>query len=299
MTNCAQLKQQFVNSLLDTQQFDIEITKNLGATINQITTGAFKQMVFYMPATKPEQTAIGNFFRTLDDNITLYKRKLDGLKELKCGYLQHMFPQEGENLPRLRFNGFTEPWERRKLGDVFEQTVKLVNPKENGIELWSLTVENGLTPKTERYNREFLVKNDNLFKAVVPNEFVYNPMNMTLGAVDLNLLNKEVAVSGYYITMRTNDDCNNNYFAVWLKSPSAIELYKTYATGGLIEKQRIQFPTLSQIATLVPSKTEQTAIGNFFQNLVEQVTAQQVTAQQAKLDRLKQLKAAYLQKMFV
>lgn len=60
--------------------------------------------------------------------------------------------------PKIRFKGYQEDWEQRKLGDVFEQTANFVNPNDDDIELWSLTVEDGLTPKSERYNREFLVK---------------------------------------------------------------------------------------------------------------------------------------------
>ena len=156
-----------------------------------------------------------------------------------------------------------------------------------------MTVENGLTPKTDRYNREFLVKKEDAFKLVLPNEFIYNPMNMTLGAVDLNNLEKKVAVSGYYITMRTQKGFDDNYFAVWLKSPKAIKLYKLYATGGLIEKQRIQFPTLSSIETPLPMHEEQTAIGTFYRNLDNLLIATQ-----RKVTLLKQLKAAYLQQMF-
>ena len=294
MTGLRSPQAEFVNTLLDTKQFDLEITKNLGATINQITTGAFKQMTFFVCKDEEEQTAIGTFFRTLDNTIAIYKRKLDGLRELKKSYLQVMFPQAGEAMPRVRFEGFSEDWESIELGNVFEQTARYVNPKEQNIELWSLTVENGLTPKTERYNREFLVKKDDAFKSVKPDEFIYNPMNMTLGAVDLNTTGNEVAVSGYYITMQTKQGYNNNYFAVWLKSPMAINLYKTYATGGLIEKQRVQFPTLAQIKVVTPSFSEQEAIGNFFNSLDLQI----VTLSK-KVEKLAQLKNAYLQKTFV
>lgn len=147
-----------------------------------------------------------------------------------------------------------------------------MNPKEEDIELWSLTVENGLTPKTERYNREFLVKKEDAYKLVLTKEFIYNPMNMTLGAVDLNLTGKEVAVSGYYITMSTKEAYDDNYFSVWLKSPRAIKLYKLHATGGLLEKQRVQYSTFSEIQTLVPTFSEQTAIGNFFRTLDDTIT---------------------------
>ena len=169
--------------------------------------------------------------------------------------------------PAIRFSEFKDDWNKVKLGKVFEQTSEYVNPKLKNIELWSLTVEKGLTPKTERYNREFLVKKEGQFKAVSNKEFIYNPMNMTLGAVDLNLTGKQVAVSGYYITMRINKEYDDNYFNVWLKSPLAIRMYKSFATGSLTEKQRVQFPSLIKIKASVPMKEEQTKIGNFFNTL--------------------------------
>ena len=126
MTGLRSIQPEYINVLLDTQQFDVEITKNLGATINQITIGAFKQMTFFMSDNESEQSAIGNFFRTLDDTINLCKRKLEGLKKLKAGYLQQMFPQEGECVPRVRFDGFTGYWEVRNADEIF-RPVRLEN----------------------------------------------------------------------------------------------------------------------------------------------------------------------------
>ena len=201
--------------------------------------------------------------------------------------------EETKKAPAIRFQGFSDAWEQRKLGEVFFQTSKYVNPKESNLELWSLTVENGLTPKTERYNREFLVKKEDQFKSVDHNEFIYNPMNMTLGAVDLNLTGKTVAVSGYYITMLSKDGFDSKYFSIWLKSPLAIKMYKLYATGSLIERQRVQFPTLSQIKSSVPQIEEQTKIGSFFKQLDDTIALHQ-----RKLTLLEQLKQTYLQVMF-
>ncbi|EGO8436853.1 restriction endonuclease subunit S [Enterococcus faecalis] len=201
--------------------------------------------------------------------------------------------KEQKNSPNLRFKGFTEDWELCKLGDVFEQTSTLIDPKKDRLELWSLTVENGLTPKTQRYNREFLVKKNDQFKAVHSNEFLYNPMNMTLGAVDLNTTGQAVAVSGYYITMQTKENFSSKYFNIWLKTPLAIKNYKLYATGSLIERQRIQFPTLIQIKAYTPQIIEQEKIGDFFQKFDAIITLHQ-----RKLDQLKELKKAYLQVMF-
>ncbi|EJE4647427.1 restriction endonuclease subunit S, partial [Listeria monocytogenes] len=155
------------------------------------------------------------------------------------------------------------------------------------------TVEKGLTPKTKRYNREFLVKKQDKFKAVRNNEFIYNPMNMTLGAVDLNLTGKTVAVSGYYITMKAKETFESKYFSIWLRTSLAIKMYKLYATGSLIERQRVQFPTLSQIKAYVPYNEEQIKIGNFFKQLDNTIILQQQL-----LNDYKQLKKAMLQNMF-
>ena len=195
--------------------------------------------------------------------------------------------------PKIRFKGFSEDWEQRKLGEVFEQTTNFVNFSKDDVELWSLTVEDGLTPKSERYNREFLVKKDTNFKEVRPGDIVYNPMNMTLGAVGYNGMSKSVAVSGYYTTMITKDGNDPYYINTWLKSPQAISLYKIYATGSLIEKQRVQFPTLSIIPAVFPKYAEQHKIGCYFEAIDHLITLHQ-----RKCDEIKTLKKYMLQKMF-
>ena len=222
-----------------------------------------------------EQEEIAIYFEQLDKLITLHQRKCEETKTLKKYMLQKMFPQNGHSVPEIRFSGFTEDWEQRKLGDVFEQTANFVNPNDDDIELWSLTVEDGLTPKSERYNREFLVKKKTNFKEVRPGDIVYNPMNMTLGAVGFNGMAKSVAVSGYYTTMVANKGYDSYYINTWLKSPQAISLYKTFATGSLKEKQRVQFPTLSIIPATFPEHDEQTKIGSYFEHLDNLITLHQ------------------------
>lgn len=143
------------------------------------------------------------------------------------------------------------------------------------MELWSLTVQDGLTQKTERYNREFITKKEDKYKEVKVGEIVYNPMNMTLGAIDVNNIGKSVAVSGYYVTMTACDNTDPYFIQTWMKSPQAILLYKNNATGTLKEKQRVQFPTLSRISSVIPSKAEQQKIGLFFSKLDKLITLHQ------------------------
>ena len=150
-----------------------------------------------------------------------------------------------------------------------------------------------MVPKESRYNRQFLVKKTDKFKKIFPNEIVYNPMNMTLGSIGFNNLNKVVAVSGYYVTMKLKLGFNSMYFAAWLPSNKAIRLYKIFATGSLTERQRIQFSTLKDIKTCIPLESEQRIIGQFFEKLEDLITLHQ-----RKLEQLEQLKNTLLSKMF-
>ena len=224
-------------------------TVGAGSTFVEVSGKQMVSMELMMPTTMDEQQKIGEYFSNLDHLITLHQRKYMKYADLSV------------------FD-----WEQRKLGDVFEQTANFVNPNDDDIELWSLTVEDGLTPKSERYNREFLVKKKTNFKEVRPGDIVYNPMNMTLGAVGFNGMAKSVAVSGYYTTMVANKGYDSYYINTWLKSPQAISLYKTFATGSLKEKQRVQFPTLSIIPATFPEHDEQTKIGSYFEHLDNLIT---------------------------
>lgn len=237
---------------------------------------------------------IGRYFSQLDHLISLHQRKLEMLKKVKKSMLEKMFPKNDAKVPEVRFSDFTDAWEHCKLGDVFEQTSNLVTLGNGEVKLWSLTVEDGLTPKTERYNREFLVKKDDKFKEVRPGDIVYNPMNMTLGAVGYNGMTRSVAVSGYYTTMIARENYDAYYINTWLKSSQAIKLYKIYATGSLIEKQRVQFPTLSIISASFPRDEEQKQIGEYFRNLDHLISLHQ-----RKLEKLKNIKKSMLEKMFI
>ena len=111
----------YINALLDSDQFQKEIYKNLGATINQITIGEFRKMRFIITSGNEAQT-IGEFFKKIDTLITLQQRKLDLLKQFKKGLLQKMFADKDSKRPVLRFKGFHDDWEQRKVSDIFTVT---------------------------------------------------------------------------------------------------------------------------------------------------------------------------------
>ena len=80
-----------------------------------------------------EQTKIGNFFKQLDDTIALHQQELTTLKQTKQGFLQKMFPKEGESVPEVRFPGFTGDWEQRKLGDIIRNVMMVDSCKHQNI----------------------------------------------------------------------------------------------------------------------------------------------------------------------
>ena len=116
---------EFTNALLNTSRFEEEIAMNMGATINQITGYMFSKMEFKVPCLD-EQKKIGEYFENLDNLITLHQRKYDKLKNIKKSMLEKMFPKNGSDVPEIRFKGFTDAWEQRKLGDVLETVTDYV-----------------------------------------------------------------------------------------------------------------------------------------------------------------------------
>ena len=179
------------------------------------------------------------------------------------------------------------------MGDVLEKFQKRINPEKENIPLWSLTVKDGLIPKNAQYNRSFLVKKNDFFNLLPDNYLIYNPMNITLGAIDINNSGKEIAVSGYYIILKIKSNYNEEFVLNNLVSRKSINLYQRFSTGSLTEKQRLQYPAFSKIKKLFPDFTEQRKIGSLLSALNKQITLQQ-----RKLNDLSSMKSALLQNIF-
>ena len=242
-----------------------------------------------------EQKAIGNCIDTLDHLITLHQRKLEKLKLVKKSMLEKMFPKNGSSVPEIRFKGFTDDWEQRKLGEILQERNTRTSDFESN-PLYSLTIESGVTPKTDRYERSSLVtKTEDLFKIVKPNEFVTNPMNLRFGALGYNRNAFTVSVSGYYDVFSIDDDKCSGFWNSYFKTLTAMNIFDNAATGSLIEKRRVKYSTLQQLAFYMPNDlSEKAEIGKYmdtFDNLI--------TLHQRKVEKLKILKKSMLEKMFV
>ena len=199
-----------------------------------------------------------------------------------------------QNKPAIRFKGFTDAWEQRKLGEILQERNTRTSDFESN-PLYSLTIESGVTPKTDRYERSSLVtKTEDLFKTVKPNEFVTNPMNLRFGALGYNKNAFTVSVSGYYDVFSIDDDKCSGFWNAYFKTPTAMNIFDNAATGSLIEKRRVKYSTLQQLAFYMPNDlSEKAEIGKYMDTFDHFITLHQ-----RKYDKLQVLKKAMLEKMF-
>ena len=265
-----------------------------GSTVNNLNKELVGKAIVSLPS-KDEQREIGIVLDRLDSLITLHQRKYDKLCVLKKSMLDKMFPKGGSLYPEIRFAGFTDPWEQRKLGDILqERNVRTSDFESNPI--FSLTIEDGITPKTDRYERTSLItKTEDLFKIVSPNEFVTNPMNLRFGAFGYNKNSFSVCVSGYYDVFSIDNDKCSGFWNSYFKTSVALKRFDDAATGSLIEKRRVKYSTLCQLIFLMPKgMDEKKRIGAFFDRLDSLITLHQ-----RKLELLRNIKKSMLDKMFV
>ena len=126
--------------------------------------------------------------------------------------------------------------------------------------LYSLTIEDGITAKTDRYERSHLVKKENAYKIVRPNDFAYNPMNVRFGAVARHKGTIDVCVSGYYDIFTTKDKSDLEFMDSFLISDKMIAYYNKISIGSLVEKQRVHFSQFMEFRLPLPSSTERKKI---------------------------------------
>lgn len=159
--------------------------------------------------------------------------------------------------------------------------------------LYSLTIEDGITVKTERYERSHLVKKENSYKVVRPNDYAYNPMNIRFGAVARHKGDIPVAVSGYYDIFTTVHESDLVFMDSFLTYGPMITYYNKVSTGSLVEKQRVHFSDFLEFSLALPPLEERKKIAEI---LSTQDKA--IELQGRKIEELKRFKKGCLEKMF-
>ncbi|MDI6523862.1 restriction endonuclease subunit S [Leuconostoc suionicum] len=249
-----------------------------GSTFVEVSGKQMSKMSIMVPELS-EQQKIGSFFKQLDDTIALHQRKLDLLKEQKKGYLQKMFPKNGAKVPELRFAGFTDDWEERKLGEIFnyEQPTKYI--------VKSTEYDDNFNTPVLTAGKSFLLGYTDEISGI-KNATVENPVvifdDFTTGShyVDFPFKIKSSAMK----LLSLNDNSDNFYF-----------MFNTLKNIKYVPQshERHWISKFSSFEIYKPSQEEQQKIGSFFKQLDETIALHQ-----RKLDLLKEQKKGYLQKMF-
>ena len=230
----------------------------------------FASIGISMPASENEQRQIGAFFDRLDSLITLHQRKYDKLCVLKKSMLDKMFPKGGSLYPEIRFAGFTDPWEQRKLGELFEESDERASDRE----ILSVSVANGIYPASESDRETNPGASLANYKIVHFGDVVYNSMRMWQGAVDASRY--DGIVSPAYVVTRPNSEVYARFFARLLRQPMLLKQYQQVSQGNSKDTQVLKFDDFASIGISMPaSENEQRQIGAFFDRLDSLITLHQ------------------------
>jgi type I restriction enzyme, S subunit len=241
----------------------------------------------------PEQQKLAECLTSLDELITAHGQKLDALKNHKNGLMQQLFPLEGETLPRLRFPEFqvAPGWATRELGEFITERNQY---SKESVPLFSLTIEDGVTPKTERYERSFLVNDEaDAYKLVLPDDFAFNPMNLRFGAIGRHCGTTNGAVSKYYNIFSCDNTVDARFCEIYFKSEGMVAYYDNMAIGSLLEKRRVHFSAFLKFNIRFPQLPEQQKLADCLSSLDELIASQS-----QKLDALKTHKRGLMQQVF-
>ena len=246
-------------------------------------------MKFLFPD-KKEQKALGYYFQHLDSLIQSTTKKIESLKQVKAASLQSMFPQEGETTPRVRFKGFEGEWEKVRASNVF----KTFNEKNRpDLPVLSATQDRGMvTRESIGYNIFHDKSNEATYKHILPGQFIIHLRSFQGGFAHSSI---EGIASPAYTIMEFKDKTRHfdlywKYIFVSKEFIKRLELI----TYGIRDGRSISFEEFSEMYFTVPSYEEQKKIASYITTL-----DRQITLQTQRLEKLKQIKAACLDNMFV
>ncbi len=236
-----------------------------------------------------EQKKIADFFSLVDKKIEKQSEKVEALKTYQKGIIQKIFKQE------IRFkdeNGKEYPeWEKKRLGEILRER-KLYCKK--GLDYPHVTLsKDGIYDKSERYDRDFLVKNDNKdYKVTLKNDICYNPANLKFGVICRNKYGSAI-FSPIYVTFEIIN-CNSIFIEHLVTRSNFINKVRKYEEGTVYERMSVKPENLLKFNIKIPDLREQTKIAEFLTTIDEKMDKEE-----KKLEELKVWKKGLLQKMFV
>ena len=257
----------------------------------------FKNMTALFPSIN-EQRKIGEYFTRLDHLITLHQRKCDEVKTLKKYMLQKMFPQNGMNIPEIRFSGFTDVWEQRKLGEMGSTFTGLSGKTKEDFghgDAKFITYMNVFSNPIADLQMTETVEIDSKQNCVKAGDVFFTTSSETPEEVGMSCVMPENADNTYLNSFcfgyRPTEKFDLNYLAYVLRSESFRKEMTFLAQG--ISRYNISKNKVMEVEIPVPSLEEQSKVGRYFSNLDNLITLHQ-----RKCDELRKMKKFMLQNMF-
>ncbi len=248
-----------------------------------------------------EQKEIGSFLTNFDNLITLHQRKCEETKKLKKYMLQKMFPKNGEQFPKIRFEGFTDAWEQRKLGELCERVVRKNKNNESDLPL-TISSQDGLIDQRDFFNRVVAAKDMSNYYLLQKGEFAYNKSysnGYDYGSIKrLNAYEKGCLSTLYICFGITSKDVESDYLECffdtlkWYDDVSAI-CAEGARNHGLLNVDTKAF--FEEVSINIPSSKEEQRKISAYLNTLDNL----ITLHQRKCDELKKLKKYMLQNMFI
>ncbi|MBO0474407.1 restriction endonuclease subunit S [Enterococcus ureasiticus] len=286
----------FVYQMMLTERMRNKIKeKTTPGVQNKLNKTDFKKISILIPKIG-EQQKIGSFFKQIDETIAVYQQKLINLKQIKQGFLQKMFPKEGESVPEIRFPGFTDTWEQRKVFEITKKTYGGGTPKTNIIEFWDGNIpwiqSSDLKPsKLFDISPKKKITDEAVQKSatkIIPSNSI--AVVTRVGVGKLVLMPFKYATSQDFLSL--SELQVDPYFGIYsLYSMLQKELNNIQGTSikGMTKSD------LLEKKLVVPEEVEEQAkIGVFFKQLDDTIALHQ-----RELDLLQETKKAFLQKMFI
>ena len=248
----------------------------------------FLTLDFVYPS-KTEQTAIARYLDKMSDLITLHQREYAKLVNIKASMLEKMFPKDGSAYPEVRFAGFTDAWEQRKLGVCFEER----NESMPDGELISVTINDGIRKFSELGRHDNSNDDKSKYKKVCVGDIAYNSMRMWQGASGYSPY--EGIVSPAYTVLSPKTGVVSRCLAYQFKLPKMIHTFQVNSQGITSDNWNLKYPAFSEIEIAIAKQVkEQELIASFFTSLDNLITLHQ-----RKLEKLQNIKKSMLEKMFV
>lgn len=262
-----------------------------GITVRHIHNDDIKDVEVAFPVAKDEQEKLVGVFKKIDYLINLHQRKQNHLKSVKKSMLEKMFPRDGANVPEIRFAGFTNAWEQRKVGEVIEDYVEKTTV-QNQYPVLTSSQQQGIVLQEDYFADRQVTTNDNVGYYVLPRGFfTYRSRSDTdLFVFNRNNLIDKGIISYYYPVFRPKNT-DSNFLLRRLNHGIRSQLSMAAEGTGQHVLAHSKFKNME---FLVPSVPEQELIGAYFEKLDAIITLHQ-----CKCDKLKEIKNSLLQKMFV